>query len=124
MTLGHWESRKTEVITTYKLFQIQWLPILHHTSRWKTYIIHQDEKTWSNRTILFLSTFIFFNILGIEEKTVEKESLGNEVENNDKVNVREYARNNVTINNNVVTTTMSFLPCVSDDIKVREAVDN
>ena len=58
------------------------------------------------------------------EKTVEKESLGNEVENNDKVNVREYARNNVTINNNVVTTTMSFLPCVNDEIKVREAVDN
>ena len=50
--------------------------------------------------------------------------MGNEVENNDKVNVREYARNNVTINNNVVTTTMSFLLCVNDDTKVREAVDN
>ena len=57
-------------------------------------------------------------------KTVEKESLGNEVENNDKVNVKEYAQNNVTINNNLVTTTMSFLPCVNDDVKVKEAVDN
>ena len=88
MTLGHWESRKTEVITTYKLFQIQWLPILHHTSRWKTYIIHQDEKTWSNRTILFLSNFIFFTILGIgEERVVGKEGLGIEVANNDKIHV-------------------------------------
>ena len=50
--------------------------------------------------------------------------MGNQVENNDKVNVKEYARNNVTINNTLVTTRMSFLPCVSDDVKVREAVDN
>ena len=50
--------------------------------------------------------------------------MGNEVENNDKVNVKEYAQNNVTINNNLVTTTMSFLPCVNDDVKVKEAVDN
>ena len=88
MTLGHW----TEVMTTYKLFQIQWLPILHHTSQRKTciihhdekkYIIHQDEKTWSNRSIIFLYTFIFFTILGIEEETVvKKESLGKDAGNN------------------------------------------
>ena len=57
---------------------------IHHTSRWKTYIIHQDEKTWSNQTILFLSTFIFFTILGIGEETVVgKESLGKDAGNND-----------------------------------------
>ena len=58
-------------------------------------------------------------------KTVGKESLGDEVENNDKVNVKEYAQNNVTIYKvNLVQTTMSFLPCVNDDVKVKEAVDN
>ena len=58
-------------------------------------------------------------------KTVGKESLGDEVENNDKVNVKEYAQNNVTIYKvNLVTTTMSFLPCVNDAVKVKEAVDN
>ena len=51
--------------------------------------------------------------------------MGDEVENNDKVNVKEYAQNNVTIYKvNLVKTTMSFLPCVNDDVKVKEAVDN
>ena len=85
MTLGHW----TEVITTYKLFQIQWLPILHHTSQRKTYIIHHDEKNTSyikmkkHGQTEASSFYILLSSLGIEEETVvKKESLGKDAGNN------------------------------------------
>ena len=48
---------------------IQWIFISHHTSQRtkKIHIIHQDEKTWSMRSIIFLYTL---SSLGIEEETV------------------------------------------------------
>ena len=93
MTLGHW----TEVMTTWKLFQIQWIPISHHTSqRKKIHIIHQDEKTWSHQSIIFLYTL---SSLGIEEETVvEKELPGIGAGNdNDIEHVKNIVNNNVTM---------------------------
>ena len=115
MTLGHWETRKLGSYPHTNYFTL---------FCYISYINNHDEKHGQTNHLLFIYFYLLYYLIGIGEKTVGKESLGDEVENDYKVNVEIMPKTMWQYKVNLVTATMSFLPCVNDAINDKEAVNN